>query len=268
MESLLEFREKQLSELTKTLIKSKVNIASPKTQRSWNCALIAMGSVIAIELLAELLGSPLNLSIFFMLLLVAGGTSFFWGARTAKYKTWSDKLYAELAAYDPIEQIGYQKLLEDARRNILSLDAVAEWLEMEKYASRFGTPVTANKRESAAAIRRSLSDDPIHKIVLVTRYALEAAAEQLRATDEQKGKVVFVIAEVLPYVWSGGKDFADDVSSHERINYIRTVVARYGLNLPASREEALPLLLQLSAHLLDPHPNTLLEQLQSRHGVV
>lgn len=294
MDASLEAHKTQIKEIRRTLDRARYtegHYLSLRTNRALSFASLGIVSVLIIEVVAEKLGWPRHI-IFGFLPFLVGATGFYWGFRTAKYKNWSAKLYAQLAAYDPVDPIGYQKLQEAARENKLSYDSVVEWWHMEnalvmgppaptdddvfkerflaktlETAPAFTSPGTANYRQNAAHFDR-LSDDPIHRIVLDTRYALESAAERLRPTDHQKGQDVGAIAEALPYVWSGGRDVVDDASSQKRISHIRILVARYGLDLPASREDALPMLLRLSAHLLDPHPNILLEQLQLRHGLM
>lgn len=294
MDASLEDRKTQIKEIRRTLDRARYsegNYLSLRTNRALSFASLGIVSVLILEWVAEKLGWPRHF-IFGFLPLLVGAAGFYWGLRTAKYKSWSAKLYAKLAAYDPVDPIGYKKLQEAARENKISYDSVVEWWHMEaalvmgppaptdddvfkerflaktlETASASNSAGTTNYRHTAAPIDR-LSDDPIHRIVLDTRYALESAAERLRPSDDQKGQDVGAIAEALPYVWSGGRDFVDDVSSQKRINHIRILVARYGLDLPATREDALPLLLRLSAHLLDPHPNILLEQLQLRHGLL
>lgn len=294
MDASLEARKTQIKEIRRTLDRARYsegNYLSLRTNRALSFASLGIVSVLILEWVAEKLGWPRHF-IFGFLPLLVGAAGFYWGLRTAKYKSWSAKLYAQLAAYDPVDPISYQKLQEAARENKISYDSVVEWWYMEnalvmgppaptdddvfkerflaksvETASESNSDGTTNYRHTAAPIDR-LSDDPIHRIVLDTRYALESAAERLRPSDDQKGQDVGAIAEALPYVWSGGRDFVDDVSSQKRISHIRILVARYGLDLPATREDALPLLLRLSAHLLDPHPNILLEQLQLRHGLM
>lgn len=297
MDASLEARKTQIKEIRRTLDRARYSeghYLSLRVNRALSFASLGIVSILIIEGVAEKLGWPREQVrlLFGLMPILVGAAGFYWGFRTAKYKSWSAKLYAQLAAYDPVDPIGYQKLQEAARENKLSYDSVVEWWYMEnalvmgppaptdddvfkerflaktvETATAFTSPRTANYRHNAAPFGR-LSDDPIHRIVLDTRYALESAAERLRPTDNQKGLDVGAIAEALPYVWSGGRDVVDDASSQKRISHIRILVARYGLDLPAAREDALPMLLRLSAHLLDPHPNILLEQLQLRHGLM
>lgn len=297
MDASLEARKTQIKEIRRTLDRARYSeghYLSLRVNRALSFASLGIVSILIIEGVAGQLGWPREQVrlLFGLMPILVGAAGFYWGFRTAKYKSWSAKLYAQLAAYDPVDPIGYQKLQEAARENKLSYDSVVEWWYMEnalvmgppaptdddvfkerflaktvETAPAFTSPGTANYRHNAAPFDR-LSDDPIHRIVLDTRYALESAAERLRPTDNQKGLDVGAIAEALPYVWSGGRDIIDDASSQKRISHIRILVARYGLDLPASREDALPMLLRLSAHLLDPHPNILLEQLQLRHGLM
>lgn len=295
MDASLETRKTQIREIRRTLDRARYSeghYLSLRANRALSFASFGIISVLIIEVVAEKLGWPRHL-IFGFLPFLVGAASFYWGFRTAKYKNWGGKLYAQLAAYDPVDPVGYQKLQVTARENKMSYDSVVEWWYVEnalvmgpttpsdadvfkelflaktiETATTLTAPGPANYRQTATDTDRPLSADPIHRIVLETRYALESAAARFRIYDGQKGQDVGAIAEALPYVWSGGRDIVDDASSQKRISHIRILVARYGLDLPASREDALPMLLRLSAHLLDPHPNILLEQLQLRHGLM
>lgn len=318
MDASLEDRKKQIKEIRRTLDIARYStgsLMSLRMNRASSFALLGVASVFALEWIAEHLGWPREQARSFtnsfifgsMPLMLGGAVGFYLGLKTAKYKTYSAKLYALLAAYEPVDLGGYRKLQEAARGNTISYDSLSEWWYVENalvmgppapseddaFKARFveKSPENASTQFSSAETgtvqagprdyvpgrqyiyRRPatdtgfLPDDPIHRIVLETRYALEAAAERLRIVDDQKGHEVGVIANALPYFWSGGRDIFDPGSAERHIDTVGVVVARYGIALPTTREDALPLLLRLSAHLLDPHPNHLLEQLQSRHGL-
>lgn len=315
MDASLKERKKQILEIRRTLDAARDSagyFVSLRMNRASFFAILGMSSVFVIEWVAEQLGWPSEQAssfIFgFMPILLGGTAGYYWGFNTAKYKTYSAKLYALLAAYGPVDPFAYRKLQEAARLNTLSYDTVLDWWYMENalvtgppapaeadpFKARFieknledaSTPFLSSGtgadqagpqdyavgrhyiyRLPATGDAGFLSDDPIHKIVLETRYALESAADRLRIADDQKGHEVGVISKALPYFWSGGRDKFDPVSAELHIDTVRVVIARYGLDLPTTREDALTMLLRLSAHLLDPHPNTLLEQLQESHGL-
>lgn len=314
MDASLKGRKKQIREIRRTLDAARYSagyFVSLRMNRASIFAILGMSSVFVLEWVAEQLGWPseqANSFIFgFMPILLGGAAGYYWGFKTAKYKTYSAKLYALLAAYEPVDPFAYRKLQEAARANTISYDTVLDWWYME-YALVMGPPApseddvfkvrfvekapdeattplnsagasTVNVGPQDYVVGRHyiyrrpatdtgfLPDDPIHKMVLETRYALESAAERLRIADDQKGHELGVIAEALPYFWSGGRDIFDPLSAKLHIDTVQVVIARYGLDLPQTREDALPMLLRLSAHLLDPHPNTLLEQLQNSYGL-
>lgn len=138
MDASLEDRKKQINELGRTLNIARYSsnhYMSLRTTRAWSFSLLGVASVFVLEWIAEKLGWPHEQAgsfIFgFMPMLLAGVAGFYWGFKTAKYKTYSAKLYAQLAAYEPADPFSYRKLQEAARANTISYDSVSDWWHME-----------------------------------------------------------------------------------------------------------------------------------------
>lgn len=98
-----------------------------------------------------------------------------------------------------------------------------------------------------------LAFDPVHQIILDTRYVLEAAGERLKIEDETNGNDLCAIGHALPYLWSGGRDIPCPTTTAEVTKRVGEIVARHGLSFPEGREMAVRTVLHLAHKLLYPY---------------
>ena len=86
-----------------------------------------------------------------IILLIGAGIGAFVGYRYSKYKTWSERIYTQLAAYDPANEMAYRNLQKMAANDVLTHDMILDWayMEMKELVPEKTSPEDAARKKFA-----------------------------------------------------------------------------------------------------------------------